>query len=504
MVIWYVFLACVLYGSECMFPMQWRGTWYQSRTIIDISINSISRKGTCLQKDGNRFLMLNNVSEPCPFQGSYTFTYANATMTNLQCTHPVSDIRACADESKFKFIFKHCPGVPGTHDQVLDFQCLATWVNGEKFMYGLFTEPWMTQDEYRYRCFMHSFYGSSGDMSMSADATCQGLQNPTLGAVSMSFSRVSWPRSTCTFPRYLANQNKWRDLSGRIRLEVESGLQVLRLKERLPLGTMMYKDGSAVAVSKLVLRCVQSVGESISGLIADFFIYYTNDSCVSGYQCLRIIKRDENVIELYVGDSLNSTDANCDSRQFEMSTKYVMIPDVNTSVACSASQKGIYQYMDKASDCTGMVDIGCTHADEIVIETICPLIKKSVSILQCLQSWRLDGKAFLITQQPGQQDSPAMCLTLIETEFGMEVQADNYCEGDRWTVKKKFLNYLLYTPPDGCPLKRDIQSDQSIESDRLQNEGKAKGHTGFAIQWDANIGVILACAMTVYCVIVHR
>jgi len=36
---------------------------------------------------------------------------------------------------------------------------------------------------------MHSFYGTNGDMSMSADPTCQGLQTPELGVISMRFSK---------------------------------------------------------------------------------------------------------------------------------------------------------------------------------------------------------------------------------------------------------------------------------------------------------------------------
>lgn len=41
----------------------------------------------------------------------------------------------------------------------LNFQCLATWDNGDKYLYGSFSEPWMTnEDEYSYRCFVSTFY----------------------------------------------------------------------------------------------------------------------------------------------------------------------------------------------------------------------------------------------------------------------------------------------------------------------------------------------------------
>lgn len=36
---------------------------------------------------------------------------------------------------------------------------------------------------------MHSFFGMSGSMSISADATCQGLQSPTVGVSTMKLEK---------------------------------------------------------------------------------------------------------------------------------------------------------------------------------------------------------------------------------------------------------------------------------------------------------------------------
>lgn len=53
--------------------------------------------------------------ETCPFQGRYSFSY----MHNGKgpCSNPQSEIHACADESKFKFIYKACPGIPNTKER---------------------------------------------------------------------------------------------------------------------------------------------------------------------------------------------------------------------------------------------------------------------------------------------------------------------------------------------------------------------------------------------------
>ncbi|XP_060601165.1 uncharacterized protein LOC132754542 [Ruditapes philippinarum] len=529
-----------VYGSDCVFPEEWRDRWHEGRRT-EISAKSMSRKGTCIRRDGNKFFMLNKdatnrkcftclvftqwhlnllqykespcwyeqkfhhvcglingdtilhtlvraPSSPpslprlpvtCPFHGSYTFSYTNGTMSNQQCDSPLSEVRACADESKFKFIFKKCNRIPGTHDRAMDFQCLASWENGDKYLYGSFSEPWMTSvDDYQYRCFMHSFYGTNGDMSMSADSTCQGLQSPTLGVITMKFSKdLNEPRGSCSFPDILVNRNKWRDLSGKWLLDVEQGLHVLRLKDRQPKGTMQYSEPTNLDASstKLVIRCVEKThhAETIKAdvLRTDYVTYVTDDSCESGYQCVRLVKRDENILEMYLGERVNGTSINCRDKEFNDATKHLLIPDVNDSGQCSITRKGIYDYQDKASDCRGTVNIGCSTPNKITIDTKCPANKynvktEKVEILHCLYSWTVGAKTYIIIQNSGQR---AKCLTFIDTEHGVELQSDDSCQSDRWTVTNQYLNYLLYNHPDPC-IDDEIQADQNTSNERTDVE----------------------------------
>lgn len=512
-------------GLDCFFPIEWRGRWHQN-IRVDISHNSISRKGTCVQSQGNRYFMLNKDSgnrkcfrclvftqwhpnllqykespcwyeesfdhvcnlitgdstlhtlvkipstpQPCPFQGSYIFSYTNGTMSNVPCDRPVSEVHSCADESMFKFVFKSCPGIPGTYDRVLDFQCLATWDNGDKYLYGSFSEPWMTnQDEYMYRCFMHSFYGTSGDMSMSADPTCQGLQSPTLGVITMTFNKnLNEPRGRCRFPDVLINQNLWRDLSGNLQLEVDTGLQVLRLKNRSFKSTITYSE-TAYSSTKLVMKCVEKTfeAESIGAHISktEYLTYVTNDTCDSGYQCVRLVRRDERVLEVYLGTVGSSSKMQCTEDHFDQSTKHILIPDVNDSGQCSIARKGIYSYQDKTFDCSGTVNIGCKTPNEIIVETSCSKESqqlKKVNILNCIYSWISDSKTYIIVQKPGQT---AKCLTFRDTAFGIELQSDDSCQSDRWTVDNRYINYLLYTPVGSCEQK-------SIQSDGTSNQASS-------------------------------
>ncbi|KAH3696885.1 hypothetical protein DPMN_084365, partial [Dreissena polymorpha] len=520
--------------SECQFPEEWRGRWHEGRRT-DISINSMSHKGTCIEREGNKYFMLNKDSnnrkcfkclvfiqwhpnllqykespcwyeesfhhvcnlingdallhtlvkatsspQPCPFQGSYTFSYINGTMSNLPCESPISEVRACADESKFKFAYKRCNGIPGTYDKEVDFQCMATWENGEKYLYGSFSEPWMTRvEDYMYRCFMHSFYGTHGDMSMSADATCQGLQSPTLGSISLKFTKdLNQPRGTCRFTDILVSRNKWRDLSGAWFLEVEAGLQVLRLKSRKTGDVIKYAEVASAldtSTTKLVIKCVQNTytaqTKTANVLQTDYITYVTDDECKSGYQCVRLIKRDTNILEMYLGDRLNGTVASCTDANFENAKKDLLIPDVNDAGQCSITRKGVYTYQDKASECTGTVNIGCATPNKITIDTRCPNQRRAVAsthtekveILDCLYSWTSGSKTFIIIQNGEQR---AKCLTFIDTEIGVvELQSDDSCQSDRWTVSNQYINYVLYSPPDACG-GSEIQADQNTSYEK--------------------------------------
>lgn len=53
--------------------------------------------------------------ETCPLQGRYSFSYTHNGRG--PCSNPQSEIHACADESKFKFIYKACPGIPNTKER---------------------------------------------------------------------------------------------------------------------------------------------------------------------------------------------------------------------------------------------------------------------------------------------------------------------------------------------------------------------------------------------------
>ena len=57
---------------------------------------------------------------------------------------------------------------------------------------------------------------------------------------------------------------------------------------------------------------------------------------------------------------------------------YLSSADVNDAGQCSITRKGIFNYQDKASECTGTVNIGCRRPNEIVIDTMCPSHRSTI------------------------------------------------------------------------------------------------------------------------------
>ncbi|KAL8580562.1 hypothetical protein ACOMHN_058005 [Nucella lapillus] len=228
---------------------------------------------------------------PCPFQGPYTFSYSNESED--RCTEPPSEIHACADKSKFIFRYKRCKRIPHTQDVELSFQCFAMWFNGEYFLYGKFSSTGRQVIKKMYRCFgpklgcllvevsdtallfllllyntrlhvsifakMYILYGTRGEMSMSQDATCQGLSSPHLGMNTFELVHQvdQWPRPSCVFPNFLWRSGAWRDVGGEWRMTVEAN------NEELAIHTLIHPDfltpGEHSPETQIRVRCLDQV-----------------------------------------------------------------------------------------------------------------------------------------------------------------------------------------------------------------------------------------------------
>ncbi|XP_066599100.1 uncharacterized protein [Prorops nasuta] len=204
--------------EECIFPLKWEGTWFQSgvRQPILISRNELSSKGTCLRNEGDKFLLYDkkscyrcvvihekhsNVlqyketychnkntlaslcsyitgdallysmfredapSVPCPFRGPMTFSYNRGHGT---CSSPQSNVDTCTDDSRLLFRYQACPDVPASESAVEELECLATWKEGSsRYLVGRLHHGHASSNEDRYRCFVYEKAGQTVQGSLN-------------------------------------------------------------------------------------------------------------------------------------------------------------------------------------------------------------------------------------------------------------------------------------------------------------------------------------------------
>ncbi|XP_050402585.1 uncharacterized protein LOC126818931 [Patella vulgata] len=497
-------------GSQCTFPTDWRGTWYQSMLgDIEISLHNMSRMGHCVEKEDNKYLLFDrsqlcfrclvftprhkNIlqykagycykqnslrdvcghitgddplltivkvhSEPvqCPFQGPYLFSYTNES--NTECAEPMSEIQACADSSRFKFKFRHCHHRPETHNLNLNFQCYATWHNGERFLYGKFTSRSMVSREQMYRCFMFSFWGTRGEMSMSADASCLGLQSPSVGGMTMVLHHRgdSWPQPACSFPSFFTKIREWRDLAGKYRIIVDKDRETFRL---LDAADPIYGH-DVQTETRLSIRCIDIPTNMAGKEIMNILTYTTNDTCVSEYQCVRVVRHSHSVVELMFGTTQVDQFTKCHDHHFRQSVKHVLIPHGSRPSPCPFP--GSYAYVDKMSDCGGRISIGCGNDAQMIVESSCPSGHQSVEILQCYYNWTVRESMFTIAGRPGDLRQTD-CLVLKKSTEGFLIQAEEECGGGKLRIMNKSINYIITSPAEQCQVEEIVyKSTESTE-----------------------------------------
>ncbi|KAK7488453.1 hypothetical protein BaRGS_00020238, partial [Batillaria attramentaria] len=397
---------------------------------------------------------------PCPFQGPYFFSYTNGSVEEW-CRDPSSEIKACADKSRFIFNYKRCKELSYTRDTELTFQCLATWFNGlEQYLYGKFTATGRPDRNRMYRCFMISLYGTRGDMSMSQDATCQGLSHPTFGmnTFSLQYRKEEWPQPECVFPSWLGRGQAWRDVGGKWRMTVDSD------GEELSLHDLLHPDflvpGELTPATLLRVRCLELTTFADSKTAAHntlpevhVLTFATNDSCtpspippfsvvcsyrqaphrridfrstagsgdmcicadgytsrqsVSTHRCVRLKQRAERVFEMRIGAATDDTYLACQDTFFTNSRTHVFFPHEEEGVQCP--RMGSYTYRERKGDCTGSLDIGCEHQSQMLLHATCSR-EQTAEILQCYQTWIESSQMYVIISRPGDTYSPAYCLT---------------------------------------------------------------------------------------------
>ncbi|KAL7016238.1 hypothetical protein ACKWTF_009969 [Chironomus riparius] len=331
-------------SSNCVFPQQWEGSWFQSGVpqTINIQGSKMSNRGDCIASDGDKFLMrdkrchrcvviyekhknvlqykesmgcrgretLQNLCDQipgdallysmfkvdadpikCPIKGSYLFTYNRG---HGECKSPVSNVESCTEDSRMLLSFQACPDVPGTESTVEELTCLATWKDGNaRFLVGLISHNHATSNEERYRCFVYEKISGKRDdlpkdaeykLAQSGDATCNGLESAEVGSRIMTLRKAP-PVERCDFPSWIRHQKHWHTLSGSVTY------------------TFHQNDGSMHIVKQngyLETRvlCEQINKQTPNEMMA---VVEKTTGCKSRFVCVMFYRRSPHVAELQMG-----------------------------------------------------------------------------------------------------------------------------------------------------------------------------------------------------------
>ncbi len=102
-----------------------------------------------------------------------------------------------------------------------------------------------------------------------------------------------WPQAACEFPDWI-NHDAWRDLSGQYRVELDA-------KNRGSLTFHYKKRPSAREQVRTELRCVELLGQNTTGR-SFTAVSFTSATCTSQHQCVMITQKDQDVIEIKLGE----------------------------------------------------------------------------------------------------------------------------------------------------------------------------------------------------------
>jgi len=365
----------ILFGAadaySCELSRDWMGHWFHSgfNEPLVISNDGISKKGRCVQRSKNMFLM--EESDPdykcyrcmviyekhvnvlqykesyceektgfdsmaslcntiagdaplftmfrkdgelvkCPFRGPHSFSYSKGDSGQV-CKYPASFMDTCSDNQRLKLRYQACLDVEGSEIATEEMACLGTWKEGSsRYLVSMLNHSHVYTDEARYRCFVfqrqHSNEPGSSvtyKMAQSLFASCLGLWNVNEGHKTFTMTKLDSDKEKCTFPHFMHNHHDWHSVDGLISLHVNKRGHSMRLRNHTRLASI-YDDG--YLESHATCHKVEAGGGQRSKMTR--IVVHVKAGCDSGYVCLVFTHQDKHVIEMRYGDkSINPKEA---------------------------------------------------------------------------------------------------------------------------------------------------------------------------------------------------
>ncbi|CAM1328113.1 Uncharacterised protein g9676 [Pycnogonum litorale] len=489
--------------SECLLPVTWRGHWFQKgiHPTMEIRKDSISTKGKCLKSgERGRFLfydkthhcmrcllilqrhynvlqyretycfpqselnslcsMLNSdehlysmfradsVPIPCPFRGSYVFTYNRGGLA--ECSNPMSSAERCADESQLLLRFQACADIMGTESRVEKLTCLATWKDGLlNYVIGQMEHALVSSDNDRYRCFVYERLKGRENIlriSQSPDATCNGLDHSNAGSRIMKLIKVKEESSSCKFPEWLTSpkHRHWQTLDMSQSYVFSHKSKSLFITEHPVFQTKeIHNKTSSNRITKI--KCIKELKKLPSKVTN---VVHITSGCSNGYKCMLIQRRQPHIIEITTGKSVRNKRNACRKSNFRnydietvtlvesAHTRHSKCPSFAGSEETQATslQKVNETKREKREVCSdySTVKLGCEASNTLHFEFDC-VSPYHVTKFKCHGHWYENDITYLITTLYG--STKKVCLAYSAHNGKINVSARNNCVSHHSNLK---------------------------------------------------------------------
>ena len=274
-------------------------------------------------------LKLTGPDVPCPFSGSFNFTYKK---DGKECSRVNSEVVSCMSEATSLLKFEVCPddvkqesgdtvfyntiiGLEGDSQEMLT--CKATWESDlnsrETYMMGTLDYRYKRSNEERVRCFLVQETRRGIQVAQSSDGTCyNNLQSSQSGhrTLRLSSSRGKETRqeeTSCHFPRWA------RDMGPLLSFSFSSKYEFSADGTILSLGNYSTVSNRSHEMSRT--NCVKMIEEEEGHYVK--MVTRVRAKCDQMFKCMRIFKRTENILELQEGSPTNYQAAACSPQNFD-------------------------------------------------------------------------------------------------------------------------------------------------------------------------------------------
>jgi len=367
-------------GGSCELSQNWMGRWFHLgfNEPLVISSDEISRKGRCVQRSKNMFLM--EESDPalgkcyrcmviyekhfnvlqykesyceeniesmmslcntitgdaplytmfrkdgqlvkCPFRGPHSFSYSKGDSGQV-CKYPESFMDTCSDNKRLQLRYQACLDVEGSEIATEEMACLATWKEGSsRYFVSMLNHSHVYTDETRYRCFVYQRQHSASNelgrvtykMAQSLYASCLGLWNVNEGHRTFTMTKLESDKEKCVFPHFMHNHHDWHSVDGLISLHVNKRGHSLRLRNHTRLASLYESADSGYLESHATCHRVEAGGLNSP---VTRIVAHVKTGCDSGYICLVFYSKDKHVIQMRYGDKSTNPKEACMNYYFD-------------------------------------------------------------------------------------------------------------------------------------------------------------------------------------------